>query len=107
MKYRAMTLAAFMTIAAAAETNEEPVAPETTTEENAEIISVNGTLVRSYIWRGMYQSGAAFQPGVSLNTKGVSLGVWGYKDFTGQGHKEFDINLSWSGYGVTVSLSDY
>ena len=55
----------------------------------------------------MYQSGAAFQPGITLNAYGLSLGVWGSTDFTGQGHKEFDINLAYSIAGVTISLSDY
>lgn len=65
------------------------------------------SLVSSYVWRGMYQSGAALQPGMTLNAYGLSLGVWGSTDFTGQGHKEFDINLSYSVAGLTVSLSDY
>ena len=94
---------------ASASASEQEKNAATASTEQAPKVSVapSAALVSSYIWRGMYQSGAAFQPGITLSTYGLSLGVWGSTDFTGQGHKEFDINLAYSIAGVTVSISDY
>ena len=69
--------------------------------------NLGGNLVSSYVWRGMYQSGAAFQPAAGLSVAGFSLGVSGSTDFTGQGHKEFDVLMSYSIAGFTVTVADY
>ena len=69
--------------------------------------NVAGDLVSSYIWRGMYQSGAAIQPTLGLSVKGFSLTAWGSVDFTGQGHKEADITAAYSIAGLTISVADF
>lgn len=47
-------------------------------EENKGVsFNVQGDLVSSYIWRGMYQSGAAVQPTLGLQVAGFSLTAWG------------------------------
>lgn len=69
--------------------------------------NVQGDIVSSYIWRGMYQSGAAVQPTLGMNIKGFSLTAWGSVDFNGEGKKEADITAAYSFKGVTVSLADY
>lgn len=69
--------------------------------------NVQGDIVSSYIWRGMYQSGAAVQPTLGMNIKGFSLTAWGSVDFNGEGKKEADITAAYSFKGVTVSLTDY
>ena len=91
--------------ASASSSEEKPLSK--TSEAPSLEIKPSASLVSSYVWRGMYQSGAAFQPGITLSTHGFALGIWGSTDFTGQGHKEFDINLSYSIAGLTISLSDY
>lgn len=69
--------------------------------------NVQGDIVSSYIWRGMYQSGAAVQPTLGMNIKGFSLTAWGSVDFNGEGKKEADITAAYSFKGLTVSLADY
>ena len=76
-------------------------------EENKGVsFNVQGDLVSSYIWRGMYQSGAAVQPTLGLQVAGFSLTAWGSVDFTGQGHKEADITAAYSIAGLTISVAD-
>lgn len=76
-------------------------------EENKGVsFNVQGDLVSSYIWRGMYQSGAAVQPTLGLQVAGFSLTAWGSVDFTGQGHKEADITAAYTIAGVTISVAD-
>ena len=67
---------------------------------------VQGDLVSSYVWRGMYQSGAAFQPTLGLSVGGFSATAWGSVDFTGQGHKEADLTLGYTIGGLTLSVAD-
>ena len=69
--------------------------------------NIAGDLVSSYIWRGMYQSGAAIQPTLGLQVGRFSLTAWGSADFTGQGHKEADLTAAYSVGGFTLSLADY
>lgn len=76
-------------------------------ETNNIKINMQGDIVSSYIWRGMYQSGAAVQPTLSINGRHFSLTTWGSVDITGQGHKEADITASYSIKGITLSLTDY
>ena len=47
-------------------------------EEDGKVnFSVQGDLVSSYIWRGFYQTGASFQPTLSLGVGNFSLTAWG------------------------------
>ncbi len=69
--------------------------------------TTQGDIVSSYVWRGMYQSGAAVQPTLGMSIGAFSLTAWGSVDLTGQGHKETDITASYVMKGVTLSLSDY
>ena len=45
--------------------------------------AVQSDLVSSYIWRGMYQTGASFQPTLAFSVAGFSLTAWGSTDFDG------------------------
>lgn len=76
-------------------------------QEKGVSFNVQGNLVSSYVWRGMYQSGAAIQPTLGLSAGGFSLTAWGSVDFTGQGHKEADLTAAYSVKGFTISLADY
>lgn len=68
---------------------------------------VQGDIVSSYIWRGMYQSGAAVQPALEISAGGFSLTAWGSVDFNGNGKKEADMTAAYSVAGLTISLTDY
>lgn len=69
--------------------------------------NVQADVVSSYIWRGMYQSGAAVQPTLGMSAGGFSLTAWGSVDFNGEGKKEADITAAYSVKGFTVNLTDY
>lgn len=70
--------------------------------------NVQGDLVSSYIWRGMYQSSAAVQPTLGLSIGNFSLTAWGSVEVAGNtGHKEADLTAAYSVSGLTVSLTDY
>ena len=69
-------------------------------------VEVGADLVSSYVWRGMYQSGASFQPAVSLSTFGFTLGAWGSTDFS-TSFKEIDLCLSYEFGGFRATISDY
>lgn len=64
--------------------------------------------VSNYVWRGFDQnSGFSVQPSISLGYKGLCLNVWGSESLTdGDGAKEFDLNLSYSYKGLTLTISD-
>ncbi len=74
-------------------------------------VSGKADFVSDYIWRGMDQnSGFSVQPSLTLSWYGVSLNCWGSQSLTkweDGGAKEFDINLSYSIKGFTVTVSDY
>ena len=73
-------------------------------------VSGKADFVSDYIWRGMDQnSGFSVQPSLTLSWYGVSLNCWGSQSLTkweDGGAKEFDINLSYSIKGFTVTVSD-
>jgi hypothetical protein len=75
--------------------------------QHAVSINTQADMVSSYVWRGMYQSGAAVQPTLGMNAGNFSLSAWGSVDVTGQGHKEVDLTASYSTNGITASLTDY
>lgn len=64
--------------------------------------------VSNYVWRGFDQnSGFSVQPSISLGYKGLCLNAWGSESITNSdGAKEFDINLSYSYKGLTLTVSD-
>ena len=62
--------------------------------------NVQGDLVSSYVWRGMYQTGASIQPTLSFSVENLSLTAWGSTDFDGyrngnipSANKELDSGL--------------
>ncbi|MDR2497876.1 MAG: hypothetical protein LBD28_00360 [Tannerellaceae bacterium] len=90
------------------------VCVSTTMKAQAEFeITPSADLVSSYVWRGMYQTGASFQPSLNLSYGAVSLGFWGSTDFASVGNfdlgipKEFDITLGLSLGSLSVALVDY
>ena len=50
---------------------------------NAQQFNVQGDLVSSYVWRGMYQTGASIQPTLGFSVGNFSLTAWGSTDFDG------------------------
>ena len=68
--------------------------------------SVGGDLVSSYVWRGIYNAGASFQPSVGLTAGGFSIGFWGSSDFS-LGAKEVDLSLAYTIGGFSIGLTDY
>lgn len=85
-----------------------------TTNANAQEFTVQGDLVSSYIWRGMYQTGASFQPTLGFGIGGFSLTAWGSTDFdgvsaaSGAAAKEIDLTAAYTfgESGLTVSVAD-
>lgn len=77
-------------------------------------ITIQGDLVSSYVWRGMYQTSASFQPTFALSVAGFSLTAWGSTDFTGVnensglGAKEIDLTAAYTfrNTGLTLSVAD-
>jgi len=69
-------------------------------------VDVGADLVSSYIWRGMYQTGASIQPALSLSAYGVTIGAWGSTDFS-TNFKELDFYLSCEINRFTAGISDY
>lgn len=61
----------------------------------AQEFTVQGDIVSSYIWRGMYQGGgAAFQPTFGFGVDNFSVTAWGSTNFSG-GNKELDLTLAY------------
>ena len=80
-------------------------------EEDGKVsFSVQGDLVSSYIWRGFYQTGASFQPTLSLGVGNFSLTAWGSTDFQGANStsmpaaKEIDLTAAYT-FGSAGCLS--
>lgn len=84
------------------------------TQARAQEFTVQGDLVSSYIWRGMYQTGASFQPTLGFNVKGFSITAWGSTDFDGASAseggaaKEIDLTAAYTfgESGLTISVAD-
>lgn len=83
----------------------------TTTGAKAQEFTVQGDLVSSYVWRGVYQTGASFQPTLGFGIGGFSLTAWGSTDFDGnkstegQASKEIDLTAAYSFGESGLSLS--
>lgn len=83
-------------------------------EEKGVKFTVQSDLVSSYIWRGMYQTGASFQPTLGLSAGGFSLTAWGSTDFDGnvssegKASKEIDLTAAYTfgNSGLTISVAD-
>lgn len=83
-------------------------------DESGATFNVQGDLVSSYIWRGMYQTGASFQPTFSFGIAGFSLTAWGSTDFDGYqaseglANKEIDLTAAYTfgNSGLTLSVAD-
>lgn len=81
---------------------------------NAQQFHVQGDLVSSYVWRGMYQTGASFQPTLGFDIHGFSLTAWGSTDFDGarasegEASKEIDLTAAYAfgESGLTLSVAD-
>jgi len=69
-------------------------------------VNIGADLVSSYVWRGMYQAGASFQPTFNLSAYGFTLGAWGSSDFS-VSFKEIDLYLLYDYKGFRVGISDY
>lgn len=86
----------------------------TTQEVAAQQFTVQGDLVSSYVWRGMYQTGASFQPTLGFSTGGFSITAWGSTDFDGAAAsegaaaKEIDLTAAYTfgESGLTLSVAD-
>lgn len=74
--------------------------------------TVQGDLVSSYVWRGMYQTGASVQPMLGLSAGGFFLTAWGSTDFDGisssakAAAKEVDLTIGYSFRNFTVTVAD-
>lgn len=68
--------------------------------------SAGADLVSAYLWRGMFNAGASFQPSLGLSCGPVTLGAWGSTDFSGE-NKEVDITLGFEKAGFSLGLTDY
>ena len=81
---------------------------------NAQQFNVQGDLVASYIWRGMYQTGVSIQPTLGFSAGGFSLTAWGSTDFdgtsasAGAAAKEIDLTAAYTlgNSGLTFSVAD-
>lgn len=81
------------------ETSEAPKEPKVKVEAGADLVS-------AYVWRGINVTSASFQPGITMNVGGFSLGMWGSTDFN-HGVNEFDWIASYSISGFSIGLTDY
>ena len=81
---------------------------------NAQQFNIQGDLVSSYVWRGMYQTGASIQPTLGFSVGNFSLTAWGSTDFdgtsasAGAAAKEIDLTVAYTlgRSGLTVSVAD-
>lgn len=62
-------------------------------------------LVSTYVWRGVYESGPAFQPVLAMTAGNFSATAWGSVDFDNN-YKEMDLTLAYTLGPVTLSLAD-
>ena len=78
------------------------------TDAKAQEFTVQGDIVSSYVWRGMYQGGgAAFQPTLGFGLDNFSVTAWGSTNFSG-GNKELDLTLAYKfgEAGPTLTVAD-
>lgn len=77
-------------------------------------VMLQGDIVSSYVWRGMYQTGVSIQPTLGIGYKGISLTAWGSTDFdgtsssAGRAAKEVDLTLAYTfTNGLAINVTDY
>lgn len=83
-------------------------------DNNALNVNVSADLVSTYMWRGLYQTGASIQPTLGCSVKGFSFTVWGSTDFDGasssegKAAKEIDLTAAYTfgNSGLSVSIAD-
>ena len=70
--------------------------------------AVQSDLVSSYIWRGMYQTGASFQPTLAFSVAWGSTDFDGYRSSEGLANKEIDLTAAYTfgASGLTLSIAD-
>lgn len=85
----------------------------------AQEFKASADVVSSYVWRGTFQSGAAFQPTFDFTTGGFSVGAWGSTAIAGlvggdgtgvftNLMQEADLYAKYTfGFGLSVGLTDY
>ena len=80
-----------------------------TNDVKAQEFTVQGDLVSSYVWRGVYQTGASFQPTLGFGIGGFSLTAWGSTDFSSMSDpnkgKEIDLTAAYAFGESGLSLS--
>lgn len=80
-------------------------------EEKQFEIAPSADLVSSYVWRGVYQTGASVQPSINLSYAGFSLTAWGSTDFSSLSDpdkgKEFDLTIGYGIGGFSIGVTDY
>ena len=80
-------------------------------EEKQFEIAPYADLVSSYVWRGVYQTGASVQPSINLSYAGFSLTAWGSTDFSSLSDpdkgKEFDLTIGYGIGGFSIGVTDY
>lgn len=84
------------------------------TQTRAQEVMIQGDLVSSYVWRGIYQTGVSIQPTIGLGVKNFSLTAWGSTDFDGTSAsrgaaaKEIDLTAAYTfgTSGLTLSVAD-
>ena len=62
-------------------------------------------LVSTYVWRGVRESGPAFQPSLTMSAGNFSATAWGSVDFD-SAYKEMDLTLAYALGPVTLSVDD-
>ena len=62
-------------------------------------------LVSTYVWRGVRESGPAFQPSLTMSAGNFSATAWGSVDFDST-YKEMDLTLAYALGPVTLSVAD-
>ena len=83
------------------------IMPEIKAKEVKEVkIEIETSLVSSYVWRGLYQTGVSLQPSISTSISNLTLKAWGNTDFS-TAFKEFDFSLFYANKGLCFGLTDY
>ena len=59
----------------------------------------------TYVWRGVRESGPAFQPSLTMSAGNFSATAWGSVDFD-SAYKEMDLTLAYALGPVTLSVAD-
>ena len=62
-------------------------------------------LVSTYVWRGVHESGPAFQPSLTMSAGNFSATAWGSVYFD-SAYKEMDLTLAYALGPVTLSVAD-